>query len=288
MGIFDSIRKGINGATKSFTGIDVGAGPGDAIFGKVKTAQAGDSSNYDYGGDPAYAQKMRDYYQQRTDAAGGREAYQIDRSGFNEAYRNEGRARAEQQQALDMYQSAAEGNAPSVAEAQQQQGLEEASRMGQNLVAGAPGVNPLLAATNASAASADAARRSNSATAAMRAQEIADARAGYAGLAGAMRGADAARAGSMLGAEQAQGGFEMQQRGLNDEQQRAYEMYRAQMERDALAGRMGYGNAQTQVSMANAGNSVARRGQNQQFFSDGMKAVGSFAGGKGMMGGIGG
>jgi hypothetical protein len=45
MGIFSTISKGVGGVVKDVTGIDVNAGPGDALYGKVKTAQAGDAGN---------------------------------------------------------------------------------------------------------------------------------------------------------------------------------------------------------------------------------------------------
>jgi hypothetical protein len=286
MGLWDSIKKvgrgvaavGTGGASEvaiqGYNAVTNKGGLGDGMFGGVRQAQAGDSSNYDYGGDPAYAQRMRDYYGQRGDAAQGRGAYQLDRRaatdamvGFGGAMGDDRFARDEQEKALEMYRAAASGEAPSVARAHMRAGLEESSRLGQNMVAGAPGANPLLAATNAANASADAARRSTATTAAMEADEIARAREGYAGVAGAMRSADQAGAQSWLnagqfgmGVEGQQAGLEMQQRGLNDEQQRAYEMYREQMERDALAGRMGYGNAQTQASMGNAGKFVGAKG----------------------------
>jgi hypothetical protein len=299
MGFWDTVKKvgrvgigiGTGGASEvAIGGYNAATGKGglaDGVFGGVKQAQAGDSSNYDYGGDPEYAKNLRAYLGERTQDATQRTAYQMDRSaadaamaGFGGAMGNDGDARYQQRQALDMYRSAAEGKGPSVAASQMQAGLEESSRLGQNMAAGAVGANPLLASTNAAGASADAARRSTSAAAALRAQEIDAARAGYAGLASGMRSADQAAADRWLssgqfgmGVEGQQAGLEMQQRGLNDAQQQAYENFQLQVNRDALAGRMGYGNAQTSASQTNANNSVARRGQNQQAAKDTFEGI---------------
>ncbi len=309
MAFWDTVKRiGTGVATMGASEIG-GGGLGDTAFGKVKTAQTGNSADYDYGGDPAYAKQFREYLQGRAYAAERQGAPQLDRSsvdnamgGFNRALagqsgalRDEHAARLQQQQALGMYRDAASGNAPSVAAAQQQQGLDEASRTGQNIAAGAIGANPLLAASNASAASADAARRSTTSAAMLRAQEIDAARAGFAGLSGQMRQGDLARGQSYLdrgqaalgagqlgfGAEQAQAGLEMQQRQMSAQERQAYDQFQMQVNRDALAGRMGYGNSQAQVSMANAGNSAQRRGQNQQLFNDTLNSVGNLAGGMG-------
>lgn len=302
--MFGAIGKLASGAWKKISN------PGDTAFGRVTGVKTGDSKDYDYGGSPEYAAQMRQHLSDRAGQAQGRQAYQLDRSSVDNAMgqqtdamrgqagalANERNARAAQNEALGMYRDAALGRGPSVAAAQQQQGLEDASRMGQNLAAGAVGANPLLAASNAASASADAARRSTTAAAQMRAQEISDARQGFAGLTGQMRQGDLARGQAYLdrgqsalgagqfafGAEQAQGGLEMQQRGMNDLQEQAFQGFLGQMNQAALQGRMGYGNAQLQASQANAANSLAKRGQNQQFFGDLMKAAGGAATGGAM------
>lgn len=287
-----------------------GGGVGDNLFGGVRKAGPGDQNLYEYGGSPERAQEMRDYLRQRAEGAAGRAAPQLDRSAVDNAmrrfggayagnaaaFRDEGQSREEQMRALGMYRDAAEGRGESVAAAQMRQGLEESSRMGQNLAAGAVGANPLLAYSNAAAASADAARRSTSTAAALRAQEIAEARAGYAGLSGQMRQGDLSRAGAMLdrgnaalgagqfgfGAEQAQAGLEMQNRGMNDANEQAYMQNLLQMERDALGGRVGYGNALLGASQTNAQTSLGRRGQNQQVVTDIAKGVAGAAIGGGL------
>jgi hypothetical protein len=292
MGIFSSISKGIGGGVKELTGIDVNAGPGDALYGKVKTAQAGDANNYAYLGSAEEEAKYRNALQGKADAAQGRGAYQMDMSGVDgamsgqqEALGMDADARGSQRDALGLYRDAARGNAPSVAAAQQEAGLQEATRSGRNMAASAVGVNPLLAAGNAASASADMARRTTSDAAALRAREIAEARAGYAGLAGTMRGQDQSRAQGFLAGgdlslrgEMGQGQLEMQQRGLNDSRSRDYQQFVQGVNSDALAAKTAYGNAQTQASIANANNSVQRRAQNQKGINDAIGAAGSMFG----------
>lgn len=309
MGLWSSIKKGVGGLVKNYTGIDLNKGPADTLFGKAKTVQVADKSNYQYGGSEDYQNAERARLSGAAAGAQNRGAYQVDQSAIGgamatgenalarqgSAFADEKDARMRQLDASNMYRDAAEGKGESVAAAQQRAGLEDASRQAQNQAANAVGVNPLLAASNATSASQDAARRSTAGAAALRAQEIAEARQGYAGLAGEMRAGDIARGdaalrGGQLGLSmgelgfsgaQAQAGFEMNQRGLNDQQQLAYEQYLQRVNEGTLQGSIAYGNALTGTSTSNASNSVAVRGQNQDFTNRTIDSAGKFVGAKG-------
>jgi hypothetical protein len=309
MGLWNKIKKGVGGVVKNYTGIDLNKGPADTLFGKAKTAQVADKSNYQYGGSEDYQNAERARLSGAAAGAQNRGAYQVDRSAIdgamatgqnainrqNASFADEKMARMRQNEAATMFRDAAQGKGESVAAAQQRAGLEDASRQAQNQAANAVGVNPLLATANATSASQDAARRSVAGAAALRAQEIAEARQGYAGIAGDMRAGDIARGQAalqggqfglsmgQLGFEgaQAQAGLEMQQRGLNDQQQLAYEQYLQRLNEGTLQGNIAYGNALTGTSTSNASNSVAVRGQNQDFTNRAIDSAGKFVGAKG-------
>lgn len=246
--------------------------------GDVQQAKTANPQFYQYGNSRDYENSLRDYLQGQQAGAGGRSTYQLDRSGVNsavsgqrEALSREMQARDAQGQALDLAARAARGETPSEAEALARKGQEEAARTGQNLAASQIGANPLLAASNASAASADAARRSTAEAAALRAREMATARDQYAGLATTMRSGDVAsgdaylRGGDLsLRGETAQGQLEQGQRGLNDEQSQAYQNYVLSMNRDALGGQTAFGRDYTSASTSNANNDLERRSQDSK------------------------
>lgn len=104
-------------------------------------------------------------------------------------------SRGSQQDALSLMQSAAYGNAPSVAAMQQQQGLNAAIASQQAMAAGARGPGGLAMGQYNAAANTGALQQGSIGQAAMlRAQEMAQARGAYGELAGGIRAQDIASA----------------------------------------------------------------------------------------------
>ncbi len=108
-------------------------------------------------------------------------------------------ARGSQQDALGMMQSAAQGNAPSVAQIQQQQGMNNAMASQLSLAAGARGASGLAqagytAAGNVAGLQGQAATQGGM----LRAGEMAQARGAYGDLSSGMRGQDLGQQGQDL------------------------------------------------------------------------------------------
>lgn len=129
-------------------------------------------------------------------------------------------ARGAQGDALGMYRDAANGVGPSVAQAQLQRGSDAAAAQAQSLAASARGSGVQRGAATLAGIQAASGATQNAAAdaAALRAQEIQQARAGYAGLAGQMRSGDAALQGQDAQQAQFQTEAALRQRGLNDAQ----------------------------------------------------------------------
>jgi hypothetical protein len=293
--MFGSLKKIFDTPSKFFQSIS--GNPGDTFYGGVKQAGPGDRNDYRMGGSAEYENAMRDYYKGQAGAAQGRAGVDLDTSRMDSAMgarradlRRELGARDMQEEAAGMYRDAAYGKGPSVAEAQMASGLKRSAEAGQNIAANMVGANPLLANAQATSTAQGAARDAVNDAAALRAREIADARAGFAGVSSDMRGMDQSRAagnlqaGSLgLQAGQLQAGLDVDQRRLNDQMAQNYEGLLNDFNKSALQGGMAYGNSVAQTSMANANNSVQRRAQNQQGIKDLANGIGSVAGFGGMM-----
>lgn len=119
-------------------------------------------------------------------------------------------ARQYQNLAAGGYIDAMRGRTPSVAQLQMQQGLQQAQQNAQSMAAGARGggANQAAAMRSALQANAGMAGQTNAQSAQLRAQEMADARAGLLGAGNAMRGGDFQNQGQYL-----------QNRGANDQYQ---------------------------------------------------------------------
>lgn len=143
---------------------------------------------------------------------------------LGQATGNQQAARAQQMQALELQRQAAEGNAPSVAQNQLRAGLENQLRQ-QQAMAASDTANPALARRNAMLAGNQLGLQTNQQAAQLRAQEMAQARAGLAQQAGALRGADLSAA--QMAGRQFLGGT---QTGMGANQA----LMNAQMERERL------------------------------------------------------
>ena len=119
-------------------------------------------------------------------------------------------ARQYQNLAAGSYIDTLRGRTPSVAQLQMQQGLQQAQQNAQSMAAGARGggANQAAAMRSALQANAGLAGQTNAQSGQLRAQEMADARAGLLGAGNAMRGGDFQNQGQYL-----------QNRGANDQYQ---------------------------------------------------------------------
>lgn len=193
-------------------GVMVGAGVGGMVGGMLDDAGEGREYNApDYGGSPGYVEARSVQMDQRRAAVEGRQAPKTDYTQANADY-------AQQQNALGMMRSAAEGKEPSVAQLQMQQGQRDAAAAAQGMASTARGGggNAMLAMRQAQGANAEGAARTNQQAAMLRAQEMAQAREAYGGMAGNMRGQSAQQA-------QFQTQAAMQQTGMNDQRAMGYE-----------------------------------------------------------------
>lgn len=218
-------------------------------------------------------------------------------------YQNAQGARAQQNALMQSYNQAIAGNAPSVAQAQLQSGLDQANRQTLAMAANSRG-----GAGNAMALSDAMRQMSNASTdiagraAALRAQEIDAARQGGSGLAQAMRGQDLATRASSMDAARMPVEMQMKQFALNDAaaqaererqlklmamQQGVYDRdQRAAMQyqQDLMRGRL---EADAAALGYNRDVAAARRGATDKVVGTALNAIGNVATG-GMTGGMGG
>lgn len=127
-------------------------------------------------------------------------------------------SRGAQNDALALQRGAANGTAPSAAQAQFAQALGASQQQQASIAASARGGGLQRGAANRMAAQNAAATTQNAAAgaASLRAQEMSDARAAYGGLASNIRGQDASQAQFLTQAD-------LQSRALNDQMVNAYE-----------------------------------------------------------------
>lgn len=117
--------------------------------------------------------------------------------------------RGNQTQALNLMRGAANGMAPSVAQLQQQQGIDAAVRSQQAMAASARGPAALaMANSNAAANTAALQQQGIAQNAQLRAQEMAQARGDFAGMASTMRSSDLSA--QQLAAQDAQSAAQLQ------------------------------------------------------------------------------
>jgi hypothetical protein len=177
---------------------------------------------------PNLAQSEANRYQQAAGAADQRQGVQMNLDHYNQA-------RGETQNAVGLSRAAAEGNAPSVAQMQLRQGLDQANNQAAGMAAGARGGggNLALAARSAIQQQGQNAMTTNQNAAMLRANEMATARGQYMQGAQGMQTTDLAQSGQ-------QAALDAQQRNLNDARNQYYEgglqrIYGAQQ-----AGQSGY------------------------------------------------
>jgi hypothetical protein len=215
---------------------------------------------YNAEGNPIYtgAQTDIDRYRQMGAQAGANRAPQINYGQANQFLGMGQYARNQQTEALRLQQQAAMGNAPSVAQAQMQQGLGQALNQGQALAAGARGAGAMgIAQANAAQGAAGLQAQTVGNAAALRAQEMAQARGDYMAGASGIRAQDYGAAGMTGGWAQNQAALQEQQNALNQQGQLAYEGMGQRVGEDQLnAGLqhegMGLGQWQTQVGLDKA------------------------------------
>ena len=160
---------------------------------------------------PNLAQSEADRYRNQAQAADQRQGVQMNLDNYNQA-------RGQSQGALGLAQAAAEGNAPSVAQMQMRQGLDQANNQAAGLAASARGGggNLALAARAAQQQMGQNAMQGVQNAAMLRANEMAQARGQYMQGAQQMQQTDLAQSGQ-------QAALDAQQRQLNDQRNQQYE-----------------------------------------------------------------
>lgn len=202
---------------------------------------------------PNLAQSESDRYRGLAGAADARQGVQMNLDNYNQS-------RGETQGALGLARGAAEGNAPSVAQMQLRQGLDQSQAQAAGLAASARGGggNLALASRAAQMQQGQNSMAANQQAAMLRANEMAQARQQYMQGAQGLQQVDLSQSGQ-------QAALDAQQRGLNDARNQAYEgglqrIYGAQQ-----AGQSGY----QQQSAANRYQiESANRGYADKRFSD--------------------
>lgn len=155
----------------------------------------------------------------------GRAAIQADYSGTQGDFANAAGARQAQVNALNLYGNAAVGNGPSAAQAQLQQGLDASNRQQMSMAASARGGGMARAAAMRGAMmnAGDMGLQASQQAAQLRAKEMQDAMAGYAGVAGNIRGQDYGAAGMRADMANNQANFGLQSRAQNDQASQFYQ-----------------------------------------------------------------
>lgn len=199
-----------------------------------------DPNAFQYGGRQGAAGEEADYYRNQSQGTDQRGSPLADYGQANQA-------RTQQQTALDLTRSAAYGQQPSVAQIQQQQGTERA--IGDQLAAAASarGTGPGMAAAQRSAQQQGSAMAQQAVGqgAALRAQEMADARNSLAAQAAGLRGQD-------IGASQFQAQQSLAGRNANDARAMQEEMFRQGVQGQQLAAQQNYAQLQSGVAGGNA------------------------------------
>lgn len=217
---------------------------------------------------PSLAQTEANRYRTAAGAADQRQGVQMDLGNYNET-------RGDMQGALGLARAAATGNAPSVAQMQLRQGLDQANSQAAGMAAGARGGGGNLALASRAALNQQGqnAMVTNQNAAMLRANEMATARQQYAQTAQGLGQLDLSQSGT-------QAALDAQQRGLNDARNQYYEgglqrIYGAQQQ-----GMSGYqqqqANNRYQIEAANRGY-ADKRFSDQQAANSGALEMGGRA-----------
>jgi hypothetical protein len=200
-------------------------------------------------------------------------------------------ARAQQGQLAAQLQQAANGQGPSLAAMQLQQGQQQAAQNALNVAAtsrGGAGAGAALAAQDANMRGAQAV---NQQAAQARMQEQIQARGELAGVLGQMRGGDlSAMQGGLSAMQAAQGsqGLMLQQNAQNDAAQQYFLNQNAHIRDQQFAGQMGLSQAELQAALQaqslTAGSREAQQQRNNALWG-GLLSGGAGALSMGMMGG---
>jgi hypothetical protein len=187
-----------------------------------------DPLGYTYGLDPAYAGELRKRLEAQEQGALARQAYQADFAQAQADY-------ARQQALAGQYENVLAGKGMSLAELQMRQGQQQAMQQAAQTAASARGGTAGLMMAQRSAQQQAALGTAGVArdAAMLRAKEVAEARGQLGGLLGAMRQGSQAQT-------QTQAQLEMQQRQLNDARAAAQLQAQLDVNREQLAGSMGY------------------------------------------------
>jgi hypothetical protein len=239
MGIFDTIGDWVKGGFETATGHN----------NYQATPYTGVNPNaYQYGGAPGGADEAANRYQQQGAAAQNRMASQADYGNANQYQAGGVQDRAQQQNALQLQQQAAMGNAPSRAELLGRQQSDAAASAQNSLAASARGPAAMaLAQQNAAANTAGAQANIANSAMAQRADEMAQARNAYGAAASALRGSDLASQQQAAQQSQYNAGLQAQQRAQNDQ----YQLGMTQAEQNVRAQQLGAQENQQALNSAN-------------------------------------
>ncbi len=187
------------------------------------------------------AQDAANRYQGMGAAAGGNAAPQANYDVANHYSGMGDQARDSQGNALGMMQSAAQGNQPSAAAIQMQQGNDAAVANQMSMAAGARGAGAMAGAQQQAMGNASQMSTQNQNNmGALRAQEMASARGAYGNMATGMRSGDLAAQGAAANQSQFQSQMQGQQNALNQQGQMGYEQMGYNVNNAQLGARMGY------------------------------------------------
>lgn len=177
------------------------------------------SNDFYYGGTKEAAQADVNRYRDLAAAFQARQGVQTDYTNANADRGMSLGARGDQTNAVGMYRDAANGVGTSVAQNQFAQALDASRRQQASMAASARGGGLARAAaqSQAMAGAADMTQNAAGAAATLRAQEIAQARAGYAGAAGQLRGSDQTQQSQDAQMAQSQSALNDSQRARNDQ-----------------------------------------------------------------------
>lgn len=244
---------GAVGAATSGGGGDDG-GSNRPTWGQAQAAAAQKANAFQYGGQMGGAQAAQDRYQGLGAQWGHQAAPATDYSG-SERYQGLGdQARGDQQSAMGsmrdamgLARGAAMGNAPSQAAIMMKQGNDQAIANQMSMAAGARGPAAMaMAQQNAMGNASNMSTQNMNNTGALRAQEMAQARAAYGGMASGygqmatgMRGQDLQYMGQNANQAQYLSDLEMRQRGLGLQGQLGWEGMARGVAQDQMGAQMG-------------------------------------------------
>ncbi len=272
-----SIKNKAGDAVMNASGTTPAMTPEAQAAADAKRAMDDRANAFQYGGRPGAAAADMDRYRNMGRAWSGLQSPGNDYGQAN-GYAGMGdQARGSQQDALGMMRDAAMGNAPSVAQLQQQRGMQDAMSSQLALAAGARGASGLAQAGYNAAGNVAALQRGGAMDASMlRANEMANARGAYGQMGTAMRGQDLGFYGQASNNAQSNGQLGLGYRQLGLQGQLGFENLGQGVAGSQMNGQMGlYGANDANFNAQQARNNQSQANANQNY-ATGAGMVNSF------------